>query len=243
MLLLLFNLRRLHSQRKSPMRLRTTRPLSTPPATFAASLLLVVGTELIVGIILGVSVDCTALLAEDGWRLATVLAKGVATATSGNISDAVTLTMLAPNEVSISWPVEVSSAPGDDVKNKGEEVLVIVMMDVAAGMLVVLVELGNRLSSSGGRGLVLVLIGTGFSSLVVASIVVVAAVVVVAGNRGLRSVVVRTLLDWTTLSIAVHRLPPVVVKINDLAAEGLLGDDMLEIDLCTSLSGESSRKQ
>lgn len=85
------------------MTLRTTRPLSTPPATFAASLLLLVlGTELIVGIIIGVSAACSALFAEDGWKLGTVLAIGVVTASSGNISDAVTCPMLAPSEVLVS---------------------------------------------------------------------------------------------------------------------------------------------
>lgn len=178
-----------------------------------------------------------------------MLAKGVVTTSSGDISEAVTFTMLAPSEVSVSWLAGLSSVTGLDVKSKGEEVLVMAILDVVAGVLVVLVKPGNKSSSSGGGGLALVLIGTGFSSLLVSSIVVVVAsiavvdVVVVTGNRGLRPVVVRTLLDWTTLSIAVHRLPLVVVKINDLAPEGRLGDDMLKLDLCTSLFGESSRRK
>ena len=111
--------------------------------------------------------------------------------------------------------------------------LVTVGVDIAAGVLVVLVTMGTRVSWSGGGGLAVVLIGTGFSSLLVSSIAVVVVsvavvdVVVVAGSVELRRVVVRTLLDWPALSIAVQRLPLVVVNINDLAPEGRVDGDML----------------
>lgn len=117
------------------------------------------------------------------------------------------------------------------------------IMDVMAGVLVTVVELGKTVSSSNGGGLVLGMTGSVISSLVVAPVVLVVlvvdvvnvVVVAVADNRGLRAVVVLILLDWATLSIAVHRLPLVVVKMNDLAPEGRLGDDMLKLDLCASL--------
>lgn len=192
----------------------------------------------------GFSVACTTLLVEDGWRFAPVLAKGVTTASSGNISDAVSVTMLVSAEVSVSLLTEYCSASGDDVGSKDEEVLVTVGVGIVVNMLVVLVELGNILSSSGGGGLTLVLTGTLVSSLVVASVVVVVVdLVVVAGNRESRPVAVRTLLNWTALSIAVHRLPPVVVKMNDLADEGRLGDDMLKLDHCTSVPANPVAKQ
>lgn len=145
--------------------------------------------------------------------LATVVANDVAAASSGSISDAVTFTsgMLAPSEVwvswttddsctaEVSWPALLSSATGGDVKRKGEEVLVTAGAGIAAGLLVVLVMMGTRVSLSGGGGLALVFIG---ACLVVAStvVVVVASVagvdtLVVPGGRELRRVVVRTLLD------------------------------------------------
>lgn len=117
------------------------------------------------------------------------------------------------------------------------------IIEVVAGVLVALVELGKMVSSSNGGGLVLGMAGSVTSSLVVASVVLVVLVVAVADNRGLRAVVVLTLLGWATLSTAVHRLPLVVVKMNDLAPEERLRDDMLKLDLRVSLFDVSSRRR